>query len=72
MIHGDSRYEVYDKARMWLSHGVRLVWVVNPKTCTVQVHHPDHPVATLTADGALDGLDVLPGFSCPIDKLFGR
>ena len=28
----DSRREVHDKARMWLSHGVRLVWVVPPPT----------------------------------------
>ncbi|MCY4369216.1 MAG: Uma2 family endonuclease [bacterium] len=38
---GDSRYEVYDKARMLLGHGVRLVRVVNPRTRTVRVHHPD-------------------------------
>ena len=36
--HGDSRPEVRDKAWMWLSHGVRLVWVGIPRsvpsTCT--------------------------------------
>ena len=67
----DSRREVYDKAHMWLSHGVRLVWVVHPETRTVDVHRPDHAVATLGDEEALDGLDVLPGFACEVSAVFG-
>ena len=67
---GDSRREVYDKARMWLSHGVRLVWAVHPDTRTIDVHRADRPVATLGGDGALDGLDVLPGFACEVGAVF--
>ena len=68
----DSRREVNDKARMWLSHGVRLVWVVHPDTRTVDVHRPDLAVTTLGEDDALDGLDVLPGFSCVVSTVFGE
>ena len=68
----DSHREVHDKARMWLSHGVRLVWVVHPETRTVDVHHRDQPVGTLAGEGPLDGLDVLPGFSCPLGAVFGN
>ena len=67
----DSRREVNDKAHMWLRHGVRLVWVVHPETHTVEVHRPDEAVATLGADDALDGLDVLPGFACEVRAVFG-
>ena len=67
----DSRREVNDKARMWLSHGVRLVWVVHPDTRTVDVHRTDALVSTLAEDEALDGLDVLPGFSCAVSTIFG-
>ena len=67
---GDSRREVRDKARMWLSHGVRIVWVVHPKTRTVDVYRPDLPVSTLLEDAFLDGEDVLPGFSCPVSTVF--
>ncbi len=67
---GDSRRAVHDKARMWLSHGVRLVWVVQPDTRSVDVHRPDAAVATLDADGVLDGLDILPGFRCGVSALF--
>ncbi len=67
----DSRREVHDKARMWLSHGVRLVWVVHPEARTVDVHRSDAAVSTLAGDDALDGLDVLPGFACDVSAVFG-
>ena len=67
----DSRWSAHDKARMWLSHGVRLVWVVYPQRRTVDVHRPDRPVETLIGSGALDGLDVLAGFTCPLSEVFG-
>ena len=66
----DSLSEVRDKARMWLSHGVRLVWVVNPDTRTVEVYRPDLAVSTVLDDGFLDGADVLPGFSCAVSGVF--
>ena len=56
---------------MWLSHGVRLVWVVHPDTRTVAVYQPERGAATLGEDDTLDGLDVLPGFSCPVQAVFG-
>ena len=67
----DSRRKVHDKARMWLSHGVRLVWVVYPETRTVDVHRADRDAATLGEDDSLDGMDVLPGFSCAVKAVFG-
>ena len=66
----DSRREVHDKAQMWLRHGVRLVWVVHPDTHTVDVHQQDGSVATLGDDSSLDGLDVLPGFTCAVSTIF--
>ena len=62
---------VNDKALMWLRYGVRLVWVVRPDERRVDVHREGHPVAALTESDALDGLDVLPGFSCPVREVFG-
>ena len=67
----DSRREVHDKARMWLSHGVRLVWVVHPETRTVDVYQVDGDAATIGEDDSLDGLDVLPGFTCAVSAVFG-
>ena len=54
---------VNDKARMWLNHGVPLVWVVNPGRRAVEVHRPGAPVVILGEDDTLNGGEVLPGFS---------
>ncbi|MCY3920122.1 MAG: Uma2 family endonuclease [Chloroflexi bacterium] len=67
----DSPRELHDKARMWLSHGVRLVWVVHPATRTVDAHSAGGAIVTLAENEALDGGDVLPGFSCPVKAVFG-
>ena len=67
----DSRREVHDKARMWLSHGVPLVWVVHPDTRTIDVHRPDRAAATLAGDDSIDGAEVLPGFACALAEVFG-
>ena len=68
---GDTLREAYDKARMWLSHGVGLVWVLHPETRTVDVHRPGKAVAALGEGDALDGHDALPGFACEVAAVFG-
>lgn len=66
------RPEMAAKARDWLTAGVRLVWVVWPKTKQVDVWLPgnQNPVKTLKVGEHLDGLDVVPGFSYTLAELF--
>ena len=66
----DRPREVADKAAMWLSHGVRIVWVVRPANRTIEVHRPAADMRTLSESETLDGLDVLPGFTCPVSAVF--
>jgi len=67
----DRHADVRDKARMWLSFGVQLVWVVFPVERTVEVHRADVDAAqTLTEADSFDGGSVLPGFSYPLSQLF--
>ena len=66
----NSAREVYDKARMWLSYGTRLVWAVYPNTRSVDVHTLDGDVATLSGEDTLNGGDVLPGFECCLSDIF--
>ena len=67
---GDTRRQVNDKALMWLSYGVRLVWVVHPDTRTVDAHRPQSGALTLTRNDTLEGFDVLPGFTCNVSDIF--
>jgi Uma2 family endonuclease len=65
--------EMAAKARTYLQAGVRLVWVIWPETKTADVWRPgsDQPIMTLTISDALDGLNVVPGFTYPLADLFG-
>ena len=66
----DRPGEVAEKTAMWLSFGVRLVWLVRPDSRTIEVHRAGGQMETLGEGDALDGLDVLPGFSCDLTAVF--
>ena len=66
----NSAREVRDKARMWLSFGVRIVWVVYPAARSVELHTDDGGRRILAESDTLDGGDVLPGFSCRVGDIF--
>ena len=67
----DRHADVRDKARMWLSFGVQLLWVVFPVARTAEVHRADAgAVETLTEADSLDGGEVLPEFAYPLERLF--
>lgn len=65
------RPEMAEKSRLWLSAGVRLVWVVWPARQEVDVWVPESAdPRTLGADGVLRGEDVLPGLEIPVSALW--
>jgi Uma2 family endonuclease len=66
---GDRAGEILGKVADWLSAGTRLVWVVDPERRLARVYRPDGSETIVPADGALDGEDVLPGFSCPLASI---
>jgi len=66
----DKAIDVGIKVRDFLSAGVRLIWVLNPFTCDIQVYREDGTVAYLKVGDILDGGDVLPGFQCPVERIF--
>ena len=67
---GDRPRDLADKVAMWLSHGVRLVWVVRPASRAIEVHRSAAAVETLNEAATLSGNDVLPGFSCSVSAIF--
>ena len=66
----DSQSYVHRKVLHYLDHGVRLVWVVDPKTRTVTVYRSRRDVCILGDADEISGSDVLPGFSCRVGEFF--
>lgn len=54
-----------------LNAGTRQVWVLYPHAQTIDVHDASG-IHTLTADDLLDGGDILPDFSVPVQAVFGH
>jgi Uma2 family endonuclease len=54
----------------YLAAGTQLVWVVDPATRSVTWYRSREEIRLLTADDALDGADVLPGFRLALSELF--
>lgn len=65
----DRAGELLSKVGEWLDAGARLVWVIDPGRTEARVYRPDGSLTTISADGALHGEDVLPGFSCSLFDL---
>jgi Uma2 family endonuclease len=65
--------EMERKLREYFLAGVRLVWMIDPRRRTAEVFTaPDAPAAILVETQALDGGNVLPGFTLPLAELFAR
>jgi Uma2 family endonuclease len=58
------------KIREYLAAGVKIVWDVNPIDLTVTVYVGNTRGQVYHVDDTLDGGDVLPGFSCPVARIF--
>jgi Uma2 family endonuclease len=71
VISPNDRYaEVDEKIAEWLAHGAKLVFEVNPRRKTVEVHRPGQPSRILGINDILDGEDVVPGWSLAVRDLF--
>jgi Uma2 family endonuclease len=68
----DTYAEVDEKVLDWLNGGARMVVVVNPRTERVMVYRSPTDVTILSSGDALDGQDVVPGWSLPLADLFAK
>jgi Uma2 family endonuclease len=67
---GNTKAEMNRKLREYFEVGVRLVWLIDPKTRTAVVHTSAKASTKLAVGRSLDGGDVLPGFLLPLAELF--
>lgn len=54
--------DVQAKLREYLENGVKLGWLLDPETQTVEIYRPGQPVEVLTNPEQLSGETMLPGF----------
>ena len=71
MSPGDRPGEVLAKVSDWLTAGCRLVWVVDPQRRHARVYRADGTESLVSDASALEGEDVVPGFTCSLDDLLG-
>jgi Uma2 family endonuclease len=66
----NTQEEMERRAQMWMGFGVRLVWIIWPDERSVDVWQPNQETQRLSVQQKLDGLEMLPGFTLEIAKLF--
>ena len=68
----DRSLDVLAKVVMWLEHGTRLVWVIDPAQATVAVYPAAAAPTILTSADTLTGGDVLPDLDFAVAEIFAR
>ena len=67
--HDDRPADVLRRIGDWLDTGARIVWVIDPERFEARVYRADGSESRLARHEALDGEDVLPGFTCPLREI---
>ena len=68
--HSDRLADVHVKIAEYFAAGTRLVWLVEPETRMVHVYRSPQRVEVVGTEEDLEGGEVLPGFRCPVRRLF--
>jgi Uma2 family endonuclease len=67
----DSLKATERKILMYLRAGASVGWLLNPADASARVYRKDGTVQLLGLLDEIDAEPVLPGFRCPVWKLFG-
>ena len=62
----DRPGETLAKVADWLEAGAALVWVIDPERRVARIYRQDGTESVLAETDALQGEEVLPGFSCSL------
>jgi Uma2 family endonuclease len=65
----DRPGETLAKVGDWIDAGTRMVWVVDPQRRVTRIYRHDGTESTISEADALNGEDVLPGFSCSLSSI---
>ena len=66
----DLADDLSQKVEEYLQAGVKLIWVIHPRTRSASVFRTDGSTALLHVHEAFSGETVIPGFECPLASVF--
>ncbi|MEZ2340062.1 Uma2 family endonuclease, partial [Microcoleus sp.] len=58
----DSLKQTQDKMQEYMNNGVKLGWLINRKTRSVEIYRQGQEIEVLESPAQLSGEDILPGF----------
>lgn len=70
MSETDTLGEVQEKMQEYTDNGLRLGWLINPKTKIVEIYRLRQNVEVRRSPTTLSGEDVLPGFVLDLSQIF--
>lgn len=70
VLPNDRIGQINEKVSLYLQHGVRLIWLVDPDRRTVTEYANDKPARLLQSGDVLTADDLFPEFGIPIDEIF--
>jgi Uma2 family endonuclease len=66
----DNLADTQAKMREFITNGLRLGWLINPKTKQVEIYRQNQEMEVLQSPTSLSGEDVLPGFILDLQPIF--
>ncbi|WP_341730786.1 Uma2 family endonuclease [Microcoleus sp. EPA2] len=66
----DSLKETQDKMQEYMNNGVKLGWLINSKTRSVEIYRPGQEIEVLESPAQLSGEDILPGFVLNLQRVW--
>jgi len=69
IVSSESAADLNEKIQQYFAAGTKIVWVVYPKTRTVEVERPDGSTR-LTAQDILQGPEIVPGLQIRVSDIF--
>ena len=66
----DTKEAIDEKLDGYLTAGVPLVWIIDPRLRTVSIYRPDQEPDSVNVTQELSGEPHLPGFRVPVSDLF--
>jgi len=66
----DSLSALHRKIQDYFDNGTKLAWVILPEERAVLIFTPNAPTRTAVSGETLDGADLLPDLTIPVDALF--